>query len=301
MRRLLRTILCAGLLFGFLTNATGCLSQGTTEQGRSDQEAKLHEAQRRFDQDPTNEDAIVWLGRRLAYLARYDEAIEVYTNGLKIHPESYRILRHRGHRYISTRRFDLAVADLLRAAELAGGQPNVVEQDGLPNARNLPIGTTHGNIYYHLGLAHYLRGELEEALEAYDVRARELDRNPDNLCSTSYWRYLILRKLGRAAEAQAILEAIREDFDIIENFAYHELLLLYKGVRKPKDFQARADDVHSASIAGATQGYGVSMYYFLNGDEARARSIWNEILGDPAARDAFGTIAAEAELARTGG
>jgi tetratricopeptide (TPR) repeat protein len=84
-------------------------------------EAELAAAQAKYDRDPHNEDAIIWLGRRLAYLGRFNDAIAVYTNGLAIYPDSARILRHRGHRYITIRLFNLAQDDLERAAILVQG------------------------------------------------------------------------------------------------------------------------------------------------------------------------------------
>ena len=96
---------------------------------------------------------MIWLGRRTAYLWRYEEAIEIYTRGLTAHPDDPRLWRHRGHRYISTRRFDLAVRDLEQAARLAAANPDRIEPDGLPNSYGIPTGTMRFNIYYHLGLA----------------------------------------------------------------------------------------------------------------------------------------------------
>ena len=87
-----------------------------------------------------------------------------------------RFYRHRGHRYISVRRFDEAAADLARAAELSEGVPDVVGEDGAPNAAGIPRSTSHSNIWYHLGLAYYLQGEFERAAELRD-EIKELERH----------------------------------------------------------------------------------------------------------------------------
>ena len=68
-------------------------------------EAQLTEVQANFEVNPDSLDYIIWFGRRLAYLYHYKDAIRVYTEGLATHPDSYRLLRHRGHRYISIRKF----------------------------------------------------------------------------------------------------------------------------------------------------------------------------------------------------
>src|SRR5215210_7556621 len=78
-------------------------------------EADLAKAQADFDRDPSSAEAAIWLGRRLAYLGRFNDAIAAYTRGIERHPDEPRLYRHRGHRYITIRKFDLAIADLRRA------------------------------------------------------------------------------------------------------------------------------------------------------------------------------------------
>ena len=76
--------------------------------------------------------------------------------------------RHRGHRYISQRKFDAAIADFNKAAELMQGAPIEMEPDGQPNKINKPLSTTQFNVWYHLGLAHYLKEEFDEAIKNND-------------------------------------------------------------------------------------------------------------------------------------
>ena len=121
-------------------------------------ESYLAKAKADYDRDPSSADNAIWLGRRLAYLGRFSEAIDTFTQGILKHPGDARLYRHRGHRYITLRKFDLAIRDLKRAADLIEG-PDQIEPDGQPNARNIPTSTLDSNIYYHLGLAHYLKGE----------------------------------------------------------------------------------------------------------------------------------------------
>ncbi len=112
---------------------------------------------------PTDVDAIIWYGRRTAYLGRYRDAIRIYSNGIELHPEDARLYRHRGHRFISTRQLDKAIADFEYAAALIEGTDDEIEPDGLPNALGIPVSTLHSNIWYHLGLAYYLSGDYERA------------------------------------------------------------------------------------------------------------------------------------------
>ena len=63
----------------------------------------LTEAEARLAENPA--DALLWKGRRLGYLGRFDEAIAVYGAGEKLHPNDARFARNIGHRLISLRRF----------------------------------------------------------------------------------------------------------------------------------------------------------------------------------------------------
>jgi tetratricopeptide (TPR) repeat protein len=141
-------------------------------EARAALEKNLAAAHAEYDNDPGKADAIIWLGRRRAYLGRYREAIATFSEGIQKHPDDARMYRHRGHRYITVRELDRAAADLSKAASLVTGRPDEVEPDGQPNARNIPTSTLNSNIYYHLALAHYLRGELEPSLKAW----RECER-----------------------------------------------------------------------------------------------------------------------------
>lgn len=255
-------------------------------------EQQLAAARAEYERDPQNPAAILWLGRRTAYLGRYREAIEIFTEGIRRHPNDPRMYRHRGHRLITVRELDLAVADLTRAASLIEGRPDESEPDGLPNARDIPTSTLQSNIWYHLGLAHYLRGDFARALDAYR-RCMSVSRNPDGVVSTSHWLYMSLRRLGREREASEVLAAISREMDVIENQSYHRLLLMYRGEITPDHLLAASE----SDLDRATIGYGIGNWFLYNGDAARARELFERVTasGEWAA---FGYIAAEAELAR---
>ena len=260
-------------------------------------EGLLAEAESRLAQAPDDVDALIWQGRRTAYLGRYGDAIEIYSRGLELEglspQDQARLLRHRGHRRLSLRQLKAAIEDFERAAALVDGLPDRVEQDGLPNARNQPTSTLGTNIWYHLGLARYLLRDFEGALEAYNA-CMELSKNPDMQVATAYWQYMTLARLGRTDEAAAVLGPITAELDIIENQAYHQLLLAYSGELKLDDLLQRTEAEGPASFA--TTGYGVGNGYFLAGDTDRAKAVWQKVVDSPSWAS-FGYIAAEAELA----
>lgn len=261
------------------------------EEARNRMETELAEARADWEDSPDDSDAIIWLGRRTAYLGRYREAIEIYTDGISRHPRDARLYRHRGHRYISVRELDKAISDLEQAAAFIADRPDEVEPDGQPNERGVPTSTLHSNIYYHLALAHYLSGNYARAAEVW-TRARDAVDNPDNLVAASHWLYLAMRRAGRD-DAGTVLDRIGADLDVIENTSYHSLLLMYKGERDP---QALLDSA-AASASGSAVSYGVSAWFLLEGREEEAIAIWKKLVAQPDWAS-FGHIAAEADLAR---
>jgi tetratricopeptide (TPR) repeat protein len=263
-----------------------------TAEVQKKREDELAQARRDYEANPNSADAIIWLGRRTAYLGRYREAIAIFTEGIGKHPKDARMYRHRGHRFITVRRFDDAIADLEYAANLVRGKPDEVEPDGQPNARNTPIGSLKTNIDYHLGLAYYLSNDNEKALVAYR-RCATLSNNPDRVVSTSYWLYLTLRRLGRQTEAAKVLDGISTSMDVIENTAYHKLLLMFGGEIAPEELLKQDPN----TTDGATILYGIGEWYAVNGEPERARPVWQQIAGGNQ-WSSFGFIAAEVELRR---
>ncbi len=273
---------------------TPLVSAPPTGDTKTRLDADLAKAQADYDRDPASVEAAIWLGRRLAYLGRFNDAIAAYTRGIDTHPNEPRLYRHRGHRYITIRKFALAVTDLRKASQLVAGKKDEIEPDGAPNKAGIPRSTLQSNIWYHLGLAQYLSGDFTGALASYREGMKVSRVNDDMLVATSDWLYMTLRRLKRDAEAKQVLEPIVANMDVIENGAYHARLLMYKGLRTPESVLNlnTADDIQIA-----TQGYGVGNWYLVNGDKARAKDIYDRVLAGKA-WTAFGFIAAEADVKR---
>lgn len=261
----------------------------STEQSRL-----LAEAEAALAANPGDADALIWKGRRLGYLGRHVEAIAVYEAGEARHPRDARFARHLGHRLISLRRFADAEAAFLRASALTAALPDEVEPDGLPNAAGVPVSTLKGNIWYHLGFAHYLQGEFDEGARAF-AGAAALSHNPDAAAAARYWLYLSLRRAGDEAAAHDALAGVEATWTLIENGVYHQLGLCFRGEADCEAILARARAAEGVDYA--TPAYGVAMHRLLKGDRKGARALFSEIVerepGTP-----FGRLAAEAELRR---
>ena len=303
-RTVIGILICFGILIGAsckpkTSDQTESKEEFTTPLGRvfslSSPSEKLmqqyEEAKVAYEKEQDNADLLIWYGRRTAYLGKYQKAIEIYTEGIRKFPEDARIYRHRGHRYISIREFDKAIADLNKAAELIEGTSNEIEPDGMPNALNIPVSTLHGNIWYHLGLAHYLKHDYEKAYAAY-LKCREVGTNDDNLVSSTHWLYMIQRRLGNKAVADSLLLPITPELEIIENMSYHNLCLFYKGLLAEEDLLPKGE---SSSASDAVL-YGLANWYFVE-DQQNPKGL--ELMGKIVQGknwSSFGYIAAESDI-----
>jgi len=258
---------------------------------RSDTDGAIAKADAALAADPRNVELTLAAARARDVALQFHAAIEVYTKGLAIAPSDVRLLRFRGHRYISIRRFDLAVADLQKAVAIAPSSFDVT---------------------YHLGLAHYLRGEFDEAARAYrsclDAKA-DLAPLPQGWrsCTTtaatandrvavSDWLYRALRRAGRHDEAKALLPAFTSDMKVGENEAYYTALRFYAGAVSEETAMTPATKNENRLV---TVGYGIATHHLANGDMDRACMLLKLIAEEPN-WNAFGVIAAEADLAQRG-
>lgn len=256
-------------------------------------EAQLAEAYGAYQTDPDDPDALIWLGRRVAYLGRYRDAVAIFTEGVRRHPDDPRMYRHRGHRYITLRRFDLAVRDLEHAARLLQGRSDVVEPDGIPNALGVPLTTLHFNVWYHLGVAYYLRAEFGRAAQAFR-NALVVATNDDSRVAATDWGYMALRRQGRPEAAAELLATVQPGLEMVENEAYYRRLMMYQG-RIPPD--SLLDPGRGDVVTVSTEAYGVGNWHLYGGRRDRAEEIfWRVVSAENWAPFAY--IAAEADLRR---
>jgi len=264
------------------------LDQETEDEYSENVQAALVE----YRKDPEQADNLIWLGRRTAYLGEYRQAVDTFTEGIYKQPDDPRMYRHRGHRYLSLRMFDLAIQDFESAELIMRNMEDRVEPDGLPNALNQPTSTLKSNVWYHKGLAHYVQADYPAAIEAYE-NALDLELTEDMRVATLYWYYMALKRDGQVEKAGTTISEISEDIEVIENEAYLNLLLVFNGVFRAERLMETSAD----ALQNATLGYGIGNWHYMNGREERAFEIWQQIYDD-GNWPSFGFIAAEAELAR---
>lgn len=251
---------------------------------------RFKEHEDNYLKDSVDVENIIWYGRFVAYKGDYENAIDIFSKGIAKYPEDAGFYRHRGHRYITVRKFDQAVDDYEKAGKLIVDKPNEIEPDGMPNARNIPVSTLHGNIYYHLGLAYYLNWDLEKALDAFKKCLATGDK-PDNIVSATHWIYMILRLLNRKEDAKKYLEPIHSEMDIIENVAYHQLCLFYKGDIGLDELEKNLTETPSSDGIK----YGIANWYFYTGKKEISKEKLEQLVAQKS-WNSFGYIAAESQL-----
>ena len=278
-----RWLVTATTLLGLVAAPLGAQTDPTTP---------LAAARASWERHPEDVDSIIWYGRRLGYTGAFQAAIDVYTAGLRLNPYEPRLLRHRGHRYISLRRFPWAIADLEQARAVVLVEPDQVEPDGQPNARGIPTSTLHSNIRYHLALTYFVTGAYAQALPVWEEDVR-VAANIDTHVASTYWLVLTLAHLRREEAVAGALGPVKANWDVIENGSYHRLLLWMKGELAESALLPAA----ASALERQTIGNGMGQWYAAHGRTAEARAAWERVLATgPSA--SFGYISAEQALSR---
>ena len=252
----------------------------------------LQEANTIYQTDTTDLNSIIWYGRRLASMYRFRDAITIFSAGISYHPNAPELYRHRGQLYITTRHLDAAINDLSKAASISRTRMMETEPDAIPNKLDLPLTNLRFNIYYHLGLALYLKGDYKKAVEAFSS-CTPYAINPDLKVAETYWLYLSFQRMGENVSAVSLLSTIDPNVEIIENDAYLRSLLMFRS-------SLDADD-HAGSILGATTDpielYGMANWYTWRNKLSDASTIRRKILSSTDWTN-VGYIAAEADSSR---
>jgi hypothetical protein len=94
---------------------------------------------------------------------------------------------------------------------------------------------------YHLGLSYFLQGNYLSALTTYQKLLLDgAQLNDESFVATTHWLYMTLRRLGRDAQANATLLPIHKGMRMLEDGAYLNLTLLYKGELSTEEVRAHA-------------------------------------------------------------
>jgi len=271
------TLLCTSLVTTLGTGVAAAQTVQYSDPGgrvfRSEPDTgAVVRAKRALAEDPTSVDRLLALGLAQAGVRQYREAIESFSRGLELAPDNPLLLRWRGHRYLSVRELDRALADLTRGSRI---DPSIY------------------GIWYHLGIVHFARGEFDLAASDFR-RAQPLAPDAGELAGSTDWLWMSLSRAGRTSEAREMLDR-RPDSLPVDN-AYARRLRLYRGEIGPDQVLTDQD---TDGVNVATLSYGLGNWYVVRGDFTEARK-WFERSVSTDGWPAFGFIVSEIELRRLG-
>lgn len=220
------------------------------------------------------EDDYITIGRSLVGVGSFRKAVEAYTEGLAKYPNSYKLLRHRGHRYINLRQLEPAIADLTKAEELIRTEPEVFEVD----AAGKPGATYQHQIWYHIGLYHFLKRNYATAAEAFEKSLATSHAGGDT-AGASDWLYNCYMRAGETDKAAAVAKPFTLDFDIEnKDYPYYRRLLLFNNVIKPEDLVDENKAIGDMTLLEMTKLYGLANWYLYRSDTAKAQTLYKKIL-----------------------
>ena len=233
-------------------------------------EGDLAAAEIVFSSAPLKESSYSWKGRREGFLGNYAKAVEIFTEGMDLFPESYALYRYRGYHLVRNYQFEEGIADLRRAEQLIENVDVVPVQDGIPGKSSFSPSTFKRNIYFYLAQSSMATGDYATVIDYMDkaVEANELRNEDDFLVSTSFYKYMAMRKMGRHEEAEEMIKAVPRGLDIISNFDYFEALQFLQGRYSRERFLKRADSLGK---------YAIGMVDHFNGDNGDAKEIWTAV------------------------
>ncbi len=220
------------------------------------------------------EEDFVAIGRSLVGVGQFRKAVDAYTEGLTTFPNSYKLLRHRGHRYINLRQLDKAIADLNRAEELIRNEPEVYEYD----AAGKQGATYQHQIWYHIGLYHFLKRNYTDAAAAFEKSLATSHAGGDT-AGASDWLYNSYMRAGKKEKAAAVAKPFTADFNIEnKDYPYYRRLLLFNGVIKPEELVDESKQIGDMNLYEITKLYGLANYYTYRGDSTHAQALYAKIL-----------------------
>ena len=149
-------------------------------------------------------------------------------------------------------------------------------------------------MYYHLGVAYYLKGDFARAAAAYQS-CLDNSTGADTIECIA-WLYPSLVRAGRKADAAAVLDRVKLDPAITGHPAWYlDRLLLFKGLRTEEQVAANLNSEGGLSVSSI--GYSLGLWHMLNGRDQRAREYFEKAVATNFT-PAWGYRCSEAELKR---
>ena len=153
---------------------------------------------------PDSIEKFLILGKAFSRQLRYREAIDAYTEGLKLESENLPLLRLRAGRYLTTLQSNPAIADF---------------------EKSMSLGAERLDCLYRIGLAHYYAGRYARALETFENCMPLCDEEMG--IAVIYWHTL---SAVRAEKVLTLLKYYRLDMAVGHHTAYEKTIQVWSDV-----------------------------------------------------------------------
>ena len=153
---------------------------------------------------PHSVEKYIALGKALSRQLRYREAIEAYTEGLRLESENLSLLRLRAGRYLTTLQSNLATADFEKC---------------------LSLGAEKLDCLYRIGLAHYYAGRYVQAMGTFENYMPLCDEEMG--IAVTYWHTL---SVARAGKAPVLLKSYHPNMAVGHHTAYEKAMQVWGSV-----------------------------------------------------------------------
>lgn len=221
-----------------------------------------------------SEEDYIAISRNMVSTGRFAQAAENFSAGIKKFPSSFKLLRHRGHRYLNLRQLDKSIADLTRAEELIRAEPETWEYD----AAGKPTATYQHQIWYHIGLYHFLKRDYAASATAYE-KSLAYTKEGNNIAGASDWLYNAYQRSGQKDKIPNLLKPFTLDFDIEDkDYSYYRRLLLFNDVITPEQLIDVNQPADQLPLTELTKLYGLANWYAYKGDSANANELYKKVL-----------------------
>lgn len=218
-------------------------------------EGDLETANVVFTSSPLKESSYSWRGRREGFMGNYAKAVDIFTQGMELFPDSYALYRYRGYHLVRNYQYEEGLSDLRKAEDLIDGLDVTPVQEGIPGKSNFSPSTFKRNIYFFIAQTSMATGDYPTVVDYMDksVATNQLRDKDDFLVSTSFFKYMAMRKMGQHEQAIAMVKAIPNGLDIIDNHSYYDAIMYLKGRYSRERFEGRADSLGRYAMAMVDQ------------------------------------------------
>lgn len=200
-------------------------------------------------------DPELWIkyGRALRRQMMHREAIEAYAMGISYNPFYALLYRHRAHAYINIGEYAVSAATF----EIA-----------------LRLDPTNWDCWYHQGVAYYLCGQYERAIESFNGCFGRTDLFDDDV-ATKDWLWLCYMHLGLTEKAAAVVADVKPGHPVqYADCGYYNRVLTYNGTITPEQALAEAGKDDHLYATGA---YGIACWYRFHGQKEKCYEILKTI------------------------